>query len=137
MSKRTGILIVLVLATAATVVALAACAEAQETRTIQLGSMNASGVSGTLTLVEVGPGLTRVDIRVEPGGNPDMPAHVHPGSCAAMIPQPKYPLRNVVDGVSSTVVPAALVELVAGDLAVNIHRSNDDMRTYTACADLR
>jgi hypothetical protein len=137
MSKRTAVLMVLALAAAATTVVLAAGAEAHETRTIELGSMNASGVSGSLTLVDVGRGRTRVDIQVEAAGNPDMPAHVHPGSCAALIPQPKYPLRNVVNGVSSTVVPAPLAELVAGDLAVNVHRSNDDMRTYTACADLR
>ena len=136
--KRRRILIVLALAVAATIVVIAAGgAAAGETRTIQLGSLNASGVSGALLLVDVGQGRTRVDIQVEPAGNLDMPAHVHPGSCVELIPQPKYPLRNVVDGVSSTVVPASLAELVAGDLAVNVHRSNEDMRTYTACADLR
>jgi hypothetical protein len=122
---------------ATTVVIAAGGAAATETRTIQLGSLNASGVSGSLVLVDVGQGRTRVDIQVEPAGNLDMPAHVHPGSCVELIPQPKYPLRNVVNGVSSTVVPASLAELVAGELAVNVHRSNDDMRTYTACADLR
>jgi hypothetical protein len=116
---------------------LAACAAAGEARMIQLETMNQSGVSGSVTLVEVGERQTRVDIQVEPAGNPDMPAHIHPGTCVDLVPQPKYPLRNVVDGASSTVVPASLAELLAGDLAVNVHRSNEDMRTYTACADLR
>lgn len=137
MLKQTRVLMVLALAAAATALVLAAGAQAGETRTIELGSTNASGVSGSLILTDVGQGRTRVDIQVEPAGNLDMPAHVHPGTCLELIPQPKYPLRNVVNGVSSTVVPASLAELVAGDLAVNVHRSNDDMRTYTACADLR
>lgn len=137
MLKQTRVLMVLALAAAATALVLAAGAQAGETRTIELGSMNASGVSGSLILTDVGQGRTRVDIQVEPAGNLDMPAHVHPGTCLELIPQPKYPLRNVVNGVSSTVVPASLAELVAGDLAINVHRSNDDMRSYTACADLR
>ena len=124
-------------ATLAGALLLAACATAGETRTIQLETLNESGVRGSVTLVETGQGRTRVDVQVEPAGNPDMPAHIHPGTCDDLVPQPKYPLRNVVDGASSTEVPASLAELVAGDLAVNIHRSNDDLRTYTACADLR
>lgn len=136
--KRNRVLLYLTLALAAlAVVAAAAGAKAGDTRTIQLGSLNNSGVSGSLTLVDVGQGRTRVDILVDPASNLDMPAHVHPGTCTELIPQPKYPLRNVVNGVSSTVVPASLAELFAGGLAVNVHRSNDDMRTYTACADLR
>jgi hypothetical protein len=27
-------------------------------------------------------------------------------------------------------------ELTAGRLAINLHKSNEDLRTYTACADL-
>lgn len=117
--------------------AINGCATASSARTIQLGTLNNSGVSGSVTLTDVGPQTTRVEVRVEPGGNPDMPAHIHPGSCAELVPQPKYPLQNVVDGSSTTVVPASLAELLAGDLAVNVHRSNDDLGTYTACADLR
>ena len=116
--------------------ALIACAAASRMETVQLETLNDSGVSGTVTLIEVGPRQTRVEVRVATGGNPDMPAHIHPGSCAALVPQPKYPLQNVVDGSSTTVVPASIAELVAGDLAVNVHRANDDLGTYTACADL-
>ena len=74
---------------------------------------------------------------VDPGGNPDMPAHIHPGTCDDLTPQPKYPLENVRNGTSTTVVPASIAELFAGDLAVNIHKSNDDLKTYTACVDIR
>ena len=117
---------------------LAACSTTGGARhTVQLDPQNNSGVVGSVTLVELGPRATRVEVAVEPAGNPDMPAHIHPGSCADLVPQPKYPLQNVINGFSTTDVPAGVSELMAGDLAVNLHRSNDDLATYTACADLR
>lgn len=116
---------------------LGACTAQGATRTIELGTLNSSGVTGSVTLTDVGTGLTEVVVRVEPAGNLDMPAHIHPGTCVELVPQPRYPLRNVVNGASTTVVPATLADLLAGDLAVNVHRSNDDLATYTACADLR
>lgn len=119
-------------------IAVVACqpAAARPATVVQLETLNGSGVTGTVTLTEVGDGRTQVDVKVEPNGNLDMPAHIHPGSCAALIPQPKYPLENVIDGTSTTVVRATLAELTAGGLAVNVHKSNEDLRTYTACADL-
>jgi hypothetical protein len=116
---------------------LGACAAQGQVRTITLDTLNDSGVTGTVTLTDVGQGMTEVAVRVEPAGNPDMPAHIHPGTCVDLVPQPRYPLRNVISGASTTVVPASLADLVGGDLAVNLHKSNDDMRTYTACANLR
>ena len=116
---------------------LVACqAPARPSTVVQLETLNASGVIGTVTLIDLGDGRTEVAIRVEPAENPDMPAHIHPGSCDDLIPQPKHPLENVVNGASTTVVQATVAELTAGGLAVNIHKSNDDLRTYTACADL-
>jgi hypothetical protein len=116
---------------------LAACqAGARPTTVVDLVTLNGSGVTGTVTLVDLGDGRSQVEIRVQPGSNPNMPAHIHPGSCAELIPQPKYPLENVVNGASTTIVSATVAELTAGGLAVNLHKSNDDLRTYTACADL-
>ena len=105
-------------------------------RTIPLQTLNASGVTGNVAFADLG-GRTRVDISVDPAANPDMPAHIHPGTCANLTPQPKYPLENVQAGTSTTVVPASIDELFAGGLAVNIHKSNDDLKTYTACVDIR
>ena len=93
-------------------------------------------MSGTVTFSAVGD-RTGVEVKVEPDGNMDMPAHIHPGTCANLTPQPKYPLGNVRNGTSTTVVPATIDQLFAGNLAVNIHKSNDDLKTYTACVDLR
>lgn len=121
-----------------TLLTLGACASTRgATRMIELGTLNNSGVTGSVMLTDVGTGLTEVVVRVEPAGNLDMPAHIHPGTCVELVPQPRYPLRNVVNGASTTVVPATLADLMAGDLAVNVHRSNADLATYTACADLR
>jgi hypothetical protein len=120
------------------VVLASACASPSgESRTITLTTLNDSGVTGNVVLTDIGAGRTRVVVSVDPGGNLDMPAHIHPGSCANLVPQPRYPLRNVAAGSSSTDVPAPLSELLAGDLAINLHHSNDDLQTYTACADLR
>ena len=116
--------------------AVACGSDATPPRTITLRTLNDSGVTGTVTFSDLGR-RTGVDVTVEPGGNLDMPAHIHPGTCDNLTPQPKFPLENVRNGSSKTVVPAAIDELFAGDLAVNIHRSNDDLKTYTACVDLQ
>jgi hypothetical protein len=118
-------------------VVVTACAAAPgPPRTISLETLNDSGVTGTVSFSSVGD-RTGVEVTVSPGGNLDMPAHIHPGTCDNLTPQPKFPLENVRNGVSKTVVPASIDELFAGGLAVNIHKSNDDLKTYTACVDIR
>ena len=116
---------------------VAACASsAAASRTITLQTLNDSGVTGTVSFSDVS-GKTGVEVAVSAGGNLDMPAHIHPGTCDNLTPQPKYPLENVKNGSSKTVVPASIAQLFAGNLAVNIHKSNDDLKTYTACVDIR
>jgi hypothetical protein len=130
-------LAVAVAAVAIALTTLAACSAAAEpAKTVTLQTLNGSGVTGTVTFGALRD-KTAVEIAVDPGGNLDMPAHIHPGTCDDLTPQPKFPLENVRNGSSRTVVPASIDELFAGDLAVNIHRSNDDLKTYTACVDLR
>jgi hypothetical protein len=118
------------------VLVLAACvAPTSAPRTITLRTLNDSGVTGTVSFSDLG-GKTGVEVHLIPAGNLDMPAHIHPGTCDNLTPQPKFPLENVKDGVSKTVVPVSIDELFAGNLAVNIHKSNDDLKTYTACVDI-
>jgi hypothetical protein len=124
------------LAAMVAIVMVACQAAASPPRVITLRTLNDSGVTGTVSFGDLG-GRTGVEVTVNPGGNPDMPAHIHPGTCDNLTPQPKYPLENVKNGVSKTVVPAAIDELFAGNLAVNVHKSNDDLKTYTACVDIR
>lgn len=124
---------------AAMLVTLVACgASPSPTPTLlELRTLSDSGVTGSVTLAAVGSERTLVSVRVDPAGHPDMPAHIHPGTCDELVPQPRYPLANVVDGRSTTEVPAPLDELLAGDVALNLHASNQEMQIYTACVELR
>jgi hypothetical protein len=116
---------------------VAACGGAQaESRTLELETLNDSGVTGTAVLTDLGDGRTRVEVNVDPAGYPDMPAHIHPGTCVNLTPQPRYPLQNVVDGTSTTEIDASFEELFAGGQALNLHASQDDFGTYTACIEL-
>jgi hypothetical protein len=127
------------LAWAAVVVGLAACSGSPSptpTR-LDLRTLSSSGVTGSVTLAAVGGERTLVTVQVDPAGHPDMPAHIHPGTCDELVPQPRYPLANVVGGRSTTEVPASLEELLAGDVALNLHASNQEMQIYTACVELR
>jgi len=42
----------------------------------------------------------------------------------------------VVDGKSSTVVPVGLESLTGGKMAINVHKSADDLKTYVSCGDI-
>ena len=53
-------------------------------RLIELEAVKSSGVSGTVTLTDVGGGRTRIEVQVDPAGNLDMPSHIHPGVCGDM-----------------------------------------------------
>lgn len=116
---------------------LAACSTTPPTTVLQLQAIDGSGVSGTVSLAAAGAQRTLVLVEVDPAGHLNMPAHIHPGNCDELVPQPRYPLENVVDGMSSTEVPAPLDELLRGDVALNLHRSDVEMQIYTACVDLR
>jgi hypothetical protein len=133
--RRSTTLGLIVLVALMAIVMVACQAAAKPPRVITLRTLNDSGVTGTVSFGDLG-GRTGVEIAVDPAGNPDMPAHIHPGTCDNLTPQPKYPLENVKDGASKTVVPASMDELFAGNLAVNIHKSNDDLKTYTACVEI-
>lgn len=120
------------------VAVLAACGTPEPSPIrLTLRTLSDSGVTGSVTLTAIGDERTRVNVEVDPAGHPDMPAHIHPGTCDELVPQPRYPLANVVDGRSETEVPAPLEELLAGDVALNLHASNAELEVYTACVELR
>jgi hypothetical protein len=123
----------------AVLAALAACggSPSPTPTLLELRTLSDSGVTGSVTLAAIGAERTLVNIRVDPAGHPDMPAHIHPGTCDELVPQPRYPLANVVEGRSTTEVAASLDELLAGDVALNLHASNQEMQLYTACVELR
>lgn len=91
-----------------------------------------------------------------PAAVPALPAHIHEGTCDAL-GAVAYPLNDVTvppaadtatpparpamvhaeEVLSSvTVVDASLADLLAGQYAINIHRSADDIQTYVACGEI-
>jgi len=105
---------------------------------VRMGAQNKSGESGSARLTPEGADKTKVEITLKgaPKGTPQ-PAHIHEGSCAKLDPKPKHGLENVVDGKSTTVVPAGIDALTSGKLAINVHKSADDIKTYVSCGDIR
>ena len=100
-----------------------------------LHAQNGSGQHGTVALKPRGS-KTVVEIHLLGAPGSSEPAHIHSGSCSKLNPAPKYPLTPVVDGISETTVNQPLAALTAGGLAVNVHKSAADLKTYVACGDL-
>jgi hypothetical protein len=121
-----------------------------ETSSAQSGSMSAttgsqiftvaaqhgSNETGTVTLGPSGTGKTAVSIDITGAPAEPQPAHIHKGTCANLDPAPAYPLNNVVNGHSKTVVNVPLASLTAGGFAVYLHQSLTDIKDYVACSDL-
>jgi Cu/Zn superoxide dismutase len=101
--------------------------------TVMLKAQNGSGETGQATLTPEGTGKTRVDLTLEGAPATAQPAHFHEGSCAKLDPKPKYPLQNVVNGKSTTTLPVSVSQLEG--LAINVHKSAEDLKTYVACGD--
>jgi hypothetical protein len=105
--------------------------------TIELAEDSDSGESGTATLTAMGD-QTRVVLELQNPTTSSQPAHIHEGNCGPTLdPAPLHGLQNVIDGRSETVVARPLPELIAADLAINVHQSNDNLETFVACGNLR
>lgn len=126
----------LILAAAFLALALASVASAQSPVTVQLNPVNNSGISGTATLTAMG-NQTKVELSLtgEPSGASE-PAHIHAGQCGPTLGAVKFPLKNVEDGKSTTVVNAPLDSLLNGQFAINVHKSAAEIQTYVACGNL-
>ena len=102
---------------------------------VNLLALSDSGETGTATLTEVNG---KVVVTINLGGAPAtaQPAHIHLGAC----PNPgavEYQLTPVTNGNSESTVQASLADLKSKlPLAVNVHKSADDIGTYVACGDI-
>lgn len=108
----------------------------QKVMNVVLSEQNSSGQPGTVTLTEV-DGKTLVSIKLDTPSGVPQPAHIHAGAC----PTPGtviYPLTNVVDGLSETVLEVDLATIRSEfPLAVNVHKSETEASVYVSCGDLK
>lgn len=104
--------------------------------TVMLDPLNGSKEDGVAQLVSEG-GKTRVFLTINnPPRNIPQPAHIHVGSCPG-VGEIKYPLSDVVEGHSETLINASLNDLKQQlPLAVNVHKSSSEAKTYVSCAQL-
>ncbi len=107
-----------------------------QTMTVTLTAQNDSGQNGTVTLEDIDANTTKVTVNISGGSDTPQPAHIHAGSCANLDPKPKWPLTNVVNGMSETMVPASLAEIATGAYAINIHKSGPEASVYVSCGDI-
>lgn len=106
--------------------------------TFALDTQNDLGQSGMASIGVDANGQVVVTLALSGGEFAEpQPAHIHVGSC----PEPgavAFPLTSVVDGASVTTLEVGMDELLAADtaLAINVHKSADEVSVYTACGDL-
>lgn len=110
--------------------------ESSNTVTIRLNAENNSGETGIAELTEKNG---KVEVSLSLTGAPDgvmQPAHIHVGSCPD-VGAVKYPLTSPVNGKSKTTLEVSLSDLRAGlPLAINVHKSASEIKTYVACGDI-
>lgn len=110
--------------------------EETKSYTVTMKEQNGSKQIGTATIVDV-DGKAKVTVKVTAGTKDiPQPAHIHIGAC----PTPgavAYPLSGVVNGMSETTLSISTTELMSKlPLAVNVHKSADDAKTYVSCGDI-
>ena len=125
-----GLALVALLASAST-----AGAQGARTATVTLSPENNSGITGTATLTDMGNGETQVAVRITPGAG-NHPAHIHSGNCGPTLGAVVYPLTNVQNGTSTTVVATSLADVQTGGFAINLHESPENIPTYVACGNI-
>ncbi len=115
----------------------AACGQGQTPLVVQLLAQPDSNQTGTATLVAQGD-KTEVVIKIAPAapGGERQPAHIHYGACGPRLGQIHYPLTDVVDGRSTTLVDVRLEALRDGNSNVNVHKSYPEIKIYKACGNI-
>lgn len=104
--------------------------------TVTLAEENKSGESGTATLKEENGKVTVTLALTGFVAGVSQPAHIHIGDCPG-VGKVVYPLTNVVDGQSTTMVNTTLADLKKQlPLAINVHKSAAQVSVYTACGSL-
>lgn len=103
---------------------------------VQLNEQNNSGEYGNALISEEnGAVRVRVSVKNAPRGI-SQPAHLHIGTCIDT-GEVKYPLNNVVNGLSDTTLQVSFKDLVSqGPLVLNVHKSANQINQYVSCGNL-
>lgn len=103
-----------------------------------LNSQNNSGQAGTATVINLPEDKSQVIITLfGVTAGVSQPAHIHEGTCENL-GAIKYPLNNLLNGNSSTVLDIDVGRLGREmPLAVNIHKSERENKTSTSCGNLQ
>lgn len=103
--------------------------------TVDLGPGRDGDQTGTATLTAMGS-QTAVAISITPGDpGVGQPVHIHEGMCPG-VGAVAFPLTNIVDGGSTTIVDATLAELLSGAYSINVHKSQAEIALYTSCGNI-
>src|SRR6476661_8337816 len=104
---------------------------------VSLIDENGSGEDGAAQLTDMGDGTTKVElIMLNAPEGAVQPSHIHKGSCANLDPNPAYPLNDVKEGKSTTVVKVPLADLTKEKYAINVHKSAAEATVYVSCGNL-
>ncbi|HZY97026.1 MAG TPA: CHRD domain-containing protein [Candidatus Cybelea sp.] len=118
-----------------TFVSLAPATAAMTSTTIDLHAQNGSGEDGTAKLSDTDGGVN-VTISLKGAPATAQPVHIHDGTCDKL-GGVAYPLTNVVNGSSTTLVKGTTVAaLMAKPFAINAHKSASDLGTYVSCGNI-
>jgi LPXTG-motif cell wall-anchored protein len=118
------------------ILALAVVGAAFADTSVTINELNNSGISGTAQLIDKGS-QTEVIVTLtgEPSGASE-PAHIHAGQCGPTLGKVVYPLKNIENGKSDTIVNAPLDSIENGQFAINVHQSAANISTYVACGNI-
>lgn len=103
---------------------------------LDVASLNNSGITGTVTLRDLGGDKLEVDVLLNGAGAGPLPIHIHEGACADLNPIPNTPLRTVSNGASTTELDGSLRQLAATPYAIFLHKSPEELPIFVACADI-
>jgi hypothetical protein len=101
--------------------------------TITMAQLNGSGEAGTAVITDEFDRGTRVVLNLQNAPKGTQPAHIHLGTCDNIAPKPTFPLQNVVNGHSETLLPVAFAEIDKGVYLINVHTSPTRLEPYVAC----
>ncbi len=105
-----------------------------DTVTVTMGAGRDASQTGTATLTDQGS-QTQVVLNIQSGpAGVEQPVHIHSGSCPG-VGAVAFPLTNVVNGTSTTVVDATLDSLRTGGYSINAHQDGTQagLGVYVSC----